>query len=205
MFPLRKANKLFDRKDGIVFRMLIAITGHRTGIGQALYNLYKEHGHTVIGLSRHNGFDINDSDKIVNAVSKCDMFINNAYDGFAQVDLLYQVYQAWTNQPSKRIIVMSSLISSFPIDPSMSIEGDQYRTHKLALDEASRQLRYQGTGPKITLVKPGAVATKANEAGADTNTWALGLFNCLQVIGPELEIEEITLGPANFNITSYKD
>jgi hypothetical protein len=70
--------------------MNVAITGHTSGLGKAFREIYP------IGLnfSRSNGYDISYSviqkcitDKSENA----NMFINNAYCGFSQADLLYRL------------------------------------------------------------------------------------------------------------------
>lgn len=68
--------------------MKIAITGHTSGLGLAFYNYFSKK-YEVIGLSRSNGYDIaKDQNKIVSALSDCDLFFNNAYDGIYQGILL---------------------------------------------------------------------------------------------------------------------
>ena len=59
--------------------MKIGITGHSEGIGNDIYsNLIKEYD--VIGFSRSNGFNIKNTDKIIEQLENCDVFINNAYE-----------------------------------------------------------------------------------------------------------------------------
>ena len=68
--------------------MKIAITGHTKGIGKAIAGLY--YTDEVVGFSRSNGYDISDIssiDSIVNASLNCEVFVNNAYYGTAQVDI----------------------------------------------------------------------------------------------------------------------
>lgn len=68
--------------------MKIAITGHTSGLGLAFYNHFSKN-HTVIGLSRSNGYNIaTDQNKIVSMLTDCDLFFNNAYDGIYQGTLL---------------------------------------------------------------------------------------------------------------------
>ena len=67
--------------------MKIVITGHTSGLGKAIYDHYK-HDHTVIGLSRGNGYDIRSNDAIVNVASTADIFFNNAYCGVEQANLI---------------------------------------------------------------------------------------------------------------------
>ena len=42
--------------------MLIAITGHANGIGEAITDAASEKGHTVMGFDIETGDDINDPD-----------------------------------------------------------------------------------------------------------------------------------------------
>ena len=66
--------------------MKIAITGHTSGIGQALARQYEQRGHTIVGLSKRDGNDIRNIPKIADQIESCDLFINNAQQGFYQTD-----------------------------------------------------------------------------------------------------------------------
>jgi nucleoside-diphosphate-sugar epimerase len=133
--------------------MKIAITGHSSGIGQALAEAY--YGHEIVGLSKRDGNNIRNIPKIADLIEPCDMFINNAQVGFAQTELLFEVYRRWNNT-QKHIIVISTMMAQQPVSV---IEGmDEYRLQKVALEQAVHQLRYTNTtGPNITLVRPGKV------------------------------------------------
>ena len=57
--------------------MKISITGHTSGLGQALFNHWSNAGHNLTGFSLSNGFNIDtDIEKISDA--EFDVFINNA-------------------------------------------------------------------------------------------------------------------------------
>ena len=110
--------------------MKIAITGHTSGIGKALFDYFVSY--TPIGFSRSNGYDINhveDRKTIVNQCVEYDVFINNAYsDGFnSQLDMLQEMYNAWQGN-DKLIINISSRITDFvlPLDS----QERMYQTHK---------------------------------------------------------------------------
>jgi hypothetical protein len=110
--------------------MKIAITGHTSGIGKALFNHFVLH--TPIGFSRTNGYDIThveDRKKIVKECIDFDVFINNAYsDGTnSQLYMLQDMFYAWQGK-HKLIINMSSRITDFVL-PSMSQEK-MYQSHK---------------------------------------------------------------------------
>jgi len=70
--------------------MKIAITGHTSGLGQAIFDYFSK-DHEVIGLSRSTGYDIS-TDRIVDAITECDLFFNNAHCDTAQGKLLMKLY-----------------------------------------------------------------------------------------------------------------
>ena len=74
--------------------MKIALTGHTSGIGKALYDILSK-DHEVVCFSRSNGYNIQDDkikELIVQESLQCDVFINNAYYEMAQVDILNKLW-----------------------------------------------------------------------------------------------------------------
>jgi hypothetical protein len=67
----------------------IVITGHTRGIGKSIYDKFSEIScREIVGMSRSNGYDIEaDFDKIVQAATGAELFINNAYSGCQQLKL----------------------------------------------------------------------------------------------------------------------
>lgn len=173
--------------------MKIAITGHSSGIGAALAKAYSDMGHKIYGLSRATGQNIKDTQKLAKIIEPCDIFINNAYDGFAQVELLYEIYKRWQGQ-TKTIVVISSQMTSSPIPTYDRFNLIPYYIHKHALEEMIKQLRSIDTKPGITLVKPGATG-KTNSPGpvADIDLWVKNFVKCIDV-DESLTVSEITLG-----------
>lgn len=89
--------------------MKIAITGHSKGIGKAIADVY--HGNDVKGFSRQNGYDITDSstiNRIIVESQDCDVFVNNAYAGTAQVDIFERLLSIWKQDESKTIVNINS-------------------------------------------------------------------------------------------------
>jgi hypothetical protein len=166
----------------------IAITGHTAGIGQALAEAY--YGNEIIGISKRNGNNIRNIPKVADLIEPCDMFINNAQAGFAQTELLFEIHRRWTGL-DKHIIVISTIMTQ---DPVSRMDGmDEYRLQKFTLEQAVHQLRFKNLLPRITLVRPGQVATQSDE-GADPTTWArvlVGLFDMARANG--LNIPDISL------------
>lgn len=176
--------------------MRIAISGHSAGIGQALMNIYQQRGYEVVGLSRRNGYNIRNIPKIISMIKDCDVFINNAQAGFVQTELLFALYKQWQGLENKKIINISTFMTSEPISTLPGIEMTEYFVQKIALEEAVRQLRYNHNWPKLTLIKPGAVATQANQTSprpyADVDAWAQKLVHILDS-GPDLDVAELSL------------
>jgi nucleoside-diphosphate-sugar epimerase len=177
--------------------MKIAITGHTAGIGKALAEIYAAKGYDIVGLSRRNGYNIRSITKVVATIEPCDVFINNAQVGFAQTELLFAVYKSWQDRKDKKIINVSTMLTSSPVSSLPGIEMTEYYVQKKSLEEAIAQLRNLRSGPKICLVKPGAVATQPGQTDpmlyANVNEWANQLVTILDA-GPKLEVSEISLG-----------
>jgi NADP-dependent 3-hydroxy acid dehydrogenase YdfG len=179
--------------------MKIAITGHTAGIGQALSKEYIRLGHEIVGLSKRDGNNIRNIPKICDQIEPCDIFINNAQAGYAQTELLFEMTQRWSGT-KKYIIVISTMMTQNPISPLSGLDMDQYRVQKVALEEAVHQLRYRRLGVKITIVRPGNIATSPDKTvppAADVDNWARTLLNMLDMAqNNNLALPDISLGPA---------
>ena len=160
--------------------MKIAITGGTAGIGKALGDLYEQHGHDVVRLSRRTGHNIRVIPKIADAVEPCDVFVNNAQAGFAQTELLFEMARRWKGT-GKRIVSIGTLLT---VHPTCTMEGmNEYYVQKLALDAAIRELRMQRLGIELVLVRPGNIATSADKPSPparDVHDWSKFVFDLLQ-------------------------
>ena len=178
--------------------MKIAITGGTAGIGQALGNAYQTQGHEVLRLSRRNGHNIRVIPKIADQIESCDVFINNAQAGYAQTELLFEMARRWAGT-KKHIIVISTMMTQEPVSVLPGLDMDAYRIQKVALEEAVRQIRYHRMGIKITLVRPGDIATSADKTvppSADVDNWARVLIHMLGLAqANDLSVPDISLGP----------
>jgi nucleoside-diphosphate-sugar epimerase len=180
--------------------MKIAITGHTAGIGQALAEEYTLGGHEIIGLSKREGNNIRNIPKICDQIESCDVFVNNAQAGYAQTELLFEMAHRWTGT-SKHIIVISTMMTQAPISTLPGLEMDHYRVQKIALEEAVCQIRNRRLGVKITIVRPGNIATgpdKTVPPAADVNNWAKVLTAIFRMADSNnLSIPDISVGPRN--------
>jgi NADP-dependent 3-hydroxy acid dehydrogenase YdfG len=180
--------------------MKIAITGGTAGIGQALGNEYQSRGHEIVKLSRRTGHNIRVIPKIADAVEPCDMFINNAQVGYAQTELLFEMAKRWQGT-GKHIVLISTMMTQSPISTIPGLDMTVYRSQKVALEEAVKQIRHHGLGIKLTVVRPGNIATSAEKTvppAADVDNWARVLVTILEMAqSNDLTIPDISLGPAH--------
>jgi nucleoside-diphosphate-sugar epimerase len=177
--------------------MKIAITGHTAGIGQALTKVLSQ-DHEIVGLSKRDGYNIRSTAKIAGLIEPCDMFINNAQEGYAQTELLFEVVRRWQDT-NKTIMIISTMMTQEPISALPGLDMDQYRIQKIALEQAVIQIRHQYPRLKIVIVRPGNIATSPNKTvppSADVNQWAETLINIINLAGASnMAISDISLGP----------
>lgn len=178
--------------------MKIAITGGTAGIGQALGNEYESRGHEILRLSRRTGHNIRVIPKIADLIQPCDMFINNAQTGYAQTELLFEMARRWAGS-GKHIMVISTMMTQDPVSGLPGLDMMAYRIQKIALEQAVSQIRNSRSGIKITLIRPGNIATSVDKTvppAADVNNWAKFLIHTLETAhANNLVIPDISLGP----------
>ena len=185
--------------------MKIAITGHTHGIGKAFAEQLTERGHFIVGISRRDGQNIRRVPHTASLIEPCDLFINNAQSQYAQTELFYEVWKRWKDK-EKYIWNISTMMTEQPIngtpDGQEDIVMSQYRNQKLALEEASKQLRFKSNWPKISIIRPGGVATQTtwnNKNKADVNQWAKNVINTFSQ-DDNINITEISIGYTNKRI-----
>lgn len=135
--------------------MKIAITGHTSGIGKAFIELCDHKNIEWSGFSRSNHYDLTMQPLApALAIEECDVFVNNAYAGFAQVDVLYAVWDKWKSF-DKQIVCISSVSPDVTKDHVWP-----YSIHKGALDKACAQLHnIPESNCRVINIKPGWVDT----------------------------------------------
>jgi nucleoside-diphosphate-sugar epimerase len=94
--------------------MKIAITGNTDGVGKSIFDKLTTE-FDVVGLSRSNGYDIKNVDKILEQIEDCDVFINNAFQKNYQTLLFEKLFNMWKFSP-KLIINMNSSCVYEPSD-----------------------------------------------------------------------------------------
>ena len=165
--------------------MKIAITGHTHGIGKAFAKQLSARGHTIIGISRKDGENIRRIMHTASLIEPTKLFINNAQSYYAQTELLYEVWARWEkSQVNKWIWNISTMLTQDPEGyKAVGLNAEslgQYRTQKVALEEASRQLRANSRWPKISIIRPGGVATQKqwdNHGKSDVTVWVKSVID----------------------------
>jgi nucleoside-diphosphate-sugar epimerase len=91
------------------------------------------------------------------------------------------------------------MMTQDPVSAIPGLDMDHYRVQKIALEEAVQQIRHQQLGVKITIVRPGNIATSPDKTvppAADVNNWARTLIDLLDMAkNNNLSIPDISLGP----------
>jgi putative NADH-flavin reductase len=189
--------------------MKIAITGHSAGIGAAFASELSQRGHEIVGLSRRTGYNIRSVPKVAKQILDCDFFISNAQAGYAQTELLYEVWQNWYGQEKKWIWVIGTMMTQSPKIPDIpGLEKRhimEYKNQKQALETACENLRSQKSWPHITVIRPGGVATQPGQQPefpyAEPNNWAKSVIDLILLATSRgLNLQEISLGCARHRI-----
>jgi NAD(P)-dependent dehydrogenase (short-subunit alcohol dehydrogenase family) len=160
--------------------MKIAITGGTAGIGQALGKIFESNSDEVIALSRRNGYNIRSLPKIAGVIEPCDMLINNAQVGFAQTELLFEVWRRWRGQ-QKYIINVGTQMTDLFLPPKE--EWDEYIIQKKSLDSATQLLEHRSEWPRLLLVRPSSIATQPGQQPPeymDVDEYARGVYQWIQ-------------------------
>lgn len=141
----------------------IAITGHTSGIGNAMFDALSE-TYTVIGFSKSNGYNIDDSiNRIIEDSIDCEVFINNAYSGSQQCVLA----DAWVEAHRTKSHLLIN-ISSMSSDPEF-VANDwlvndnwfaEYSANKKALTKKGWDINYSENCCNCVTIIPGITNTK---------------------------------------------
>jgi nucleoside-diphosphate-sugar epimerase len=173
--------------------MKVAITGHSKGIGKALADIFCNNGHTVLGFSRSNGFDISESSNrasIIKDSQDVDIFINNAYHPTGQLELLKEIIEQWKHS-NKIIINIGSKCTMYPTEnPNPLIEQYQieYKNAKQQQEDVINAL-LPHRHPKLLNIVPGLVDAGLSKIYSDDPN----------------RIDPIHLAQLVYNIVSLKD
>jgi hypothetical protein len=174
--------------------MKIAITGFSSGIGKALFDHFSKEGHTCIGFSRSNGYNIASSvirNKIIEQSKDCDIFVNNAYSNYddSQLFMLQSVYNTWLGK-DKIIINISSRITDWPVN--LKEAPAEYYNTKLRQDKFCTG---KTSLPQILNLRVGMTDTPRVKKFTRNKMNANDVINVVQfALNSKLRISSITFG-----------
>ena len=164
----------------IVNNSKVAITGHTGEVGSALSKVFNDAGHSIVGISRSTGFDLNNNENykdIISTIDQCDVFINCCQIG--QDVLLRNVWNLWQGCEYKRIINISAISAS---DPA---ENKEYYQNKRNLESTFWELLKINQFPPMTIVRAGL-----REHDPSYDNWAKFLMKLLNE--PEYHFLEVS-------------
>jgi len=153
----------------------IAVTGHTKRIGKAIYEAFPD----AVGSSRSGSCNINTLEgrtMIMHQALNCDVFINNAHDGFGQVEMLNTMFKAWQHKEGKHIINIG--VDTVPYT-DWQVVHKQYPIEKMALHAQAELLQNEERSCKITTLALGYVDTEFNK---DYNGAKLSYNNIVDTI-----------------------
>jgi NADP-dependent 3-hydroxy acid dehydrogenase YdfG len=172
----------------------IAVTGHTSGIGKGIYEHFQSQGYNVKGFSKDTGFDIShreNIDRIVELTRDCDLFFNNAYSGYAQVELakLWQ-QQHWSDQ---HFIINTSSMAAEPLAeiPKNFPWLVPYGEEKYAINKISWDINHSGSKCKSVVIMPGVCQTNFyNPYDTETQN-GLELYNRVMETNSIITVEDL--------------
>lgn len=194
--------------------MKIAITGHTKGIGKCLHDSLISTGHQVIGFSRSNGYDIQNSvsrNQILDQIDHCDIFINNAWAEYAQTTILNEIIEKWKD--TNKFIVNISSKSSYLDDTNpiyhIMKNNEFYRnyiTDKKQQNDIVRS-RILSSQPKIMNLVLGSIDTEMTKNlispkmdPASVTDFIISLINLRDTI----LVQDITIDHPNLDYDKIK-
>lgn len=145
--------------------MKIAITGHKHGLGAALYDKFtiydRSAGHEVVGFDIEDGQDIGNRSmvgKIVYNSKDVDVFINNAYHETGQTDLLKYLLKSWQYQ-NKILVHIGTYLVYAPDDAAGLKLHNEYIAQKKFQKSIIEEHRKIDSTLKILQINPGLMDT----------------------------------------------
>lgn len=149
--------------------MKIAVTGHKSGIGKAIYTLLSQ-THTVIGfdLDTINLEKQSDRNSIIEQIKDYDVFINNAFGNGSQMPMFTEILEQWKEDSSKLIINVGSTMKFKRNIGSMTTDMALFPPHYINLkkelyNKTISSTFLDDTKCKVSIIQPGFTKTKFTE------------------------------------------
>lgn len=123
------------------------ITGHTARIGKYLQDRWPN----AVGVSRSNGFNINDTEELVKLAEDHDVFINCAHGSkWQQADLMLALFQKYRND--NKLFINIGTDAAYT--SKWAVVYEQYPIEKAALHAACEHLQNLPHKCRISLIEP---------------------------------------------------
>jgi NAD(P)-dependent dehydrogenase (short-subunit alcohol dehydrogenase family) len=149
--------------------MKIAVTGHKSGIGKAIYTLLSQtHSLQGFDLDTVNIENQEDRNNILRETNDCDIFINNAFANGSQILLFKELLEKWKHDSSKYIINIGSIMR-YKTNTGSQTEDTLmfpplYINHKKELHRSTLIASFdKDIECKLSIIQPGFTRTQFTE------------------------------------------
>ena len=138
----------------------VAVTGHTSGIGKAIYDHYSNICE-VVGYDLSNGYNLNTDVNIVLSESRtCDLFINNVWD--QQFDVAQKWAKLHKNHKYTLVNIGSSVTDPAVVGQLLDKypELEMYVNAKKLLNHTSTMINVESPCARSIIINPGFVDTE---------------------------------------------
>jgi len=176
--------------------MIVSITGHTRGLGNVIFKSLSKH-HQVIGLSTSNGYNIQNTNNILDAVKDSDVFINNAYFENYQSILFESLFNIWKDTNKLIININSSIVIENTINDNLM----EYHSHKAHLKKIVNDtiLKYPNKKVRVMNIYPSTLESNYFYSGLNKidNNYIASLINWIIEQKNDVEMSDVVIYPTN--------
>ena len=184
--------------------MIVSITGHTKGLGNHIFKSLSEN-HNVIGLSTSNGYDIKDTDTIIDSIKDSEVFINNAYFKDCQSILFERLFNIWKDTNKLIININSSIVNENIIDDNLM----EYHSYKSQFKKSVNHIisNYPNKTVRIMNIYPSTLESNYFYSGLSKidNNYIASLINWVIGQKDNVEMRDVVIYPAQIHNTQLNN
>jgi NADP-dependent 3-hydroxy acid dehydrogenase YdfG len=184
--------------------MIVSITGHTKGLGNHIFKSLSEN-HNVIGLSTSNGYDIKDTDTIIDSIKDSEVFINNAYFKDCQSILFERLFGIWKDTNKLIININSSIVNETTIDDNLI----EYHSYKSQFKKIVNDTILNNPNKKVRIMNiyPSTLESNYFYSGLNKidNNYIASLINWVVEQTDNVEMRDVVIYPAQIHNTQLNN